>query len=140
MLEELSKQKRHHKKWMHNRKFLSAIDDEFSDWMVVVAFYTALHAIEALFAHDGVTESIDHYSRNQILKGYKRYDQIWRHYRPLRDAAQAARYQCGDDSWVPVADVKGRLIGHHLASLGQSVSKLIGEEESVGPIKFKSES
>lgn len=114
---------RHREKWLHNRRFLSTIADEYADWMVTVVFYTALHAVETLFAHDGVTVLTGHTGRNQTLKTVNRYKQIWTHYRPLYDAARTARYDATPTGWLPVRDIKSRLI-LNLYALEKSVLKL----------------
>jgi hypothetical protein len=37
----------HLTKAQSNRRFLETIDDGFPDWLAIVAFYTAVHLIEA---------------------------------------------------------------------------------------------
>ncbi len=54
----------HHKKAEINRKFLATISiDDFPDWAVVVAFYTAVHVVEELRAACGDGVSTDHEDR-----------------------------------------------------------------------------
>jgi len=45
----------HITQWKHNRAFLATIPPDYPDWVVTVAFYVALHAVDALLAHDKVT-------------------------------------------------------------------------------------
>src|SRR5438105_3378874 len=95
-------------KWLHNRRFIATIADTYPDWMVTVVFYTAMHAVQTLLATDGAGVPGTHAARNQTLKGTRRYQKIWEHYRPLYDAAIVARYHCSDDpgAWIPLRDVK----------------------------------
>ena len=66
-----------------------------SGWVAVVAFYTALHVVEAVFAklrHGGIEHTSTHYERRNILRNVRQYQKLWQHYRPLHDAASDARY------------------------------------------------
>ncbi len=116
----------HRAKWLHNRAFLATIDDAFADWMATVMFYTALHAVETLFAHDGTHVHGGHGPRNQTLKTYNRYKQVWKHYRPLFDAARTTRYEADANEWIAVQDVKSRLASD-LYRVEASVVKLTNQ-------------
>jgi hypothetical protein len=107
---------------------------ENSDWISVVAFYKALHLIEALFNHDGVGPSANHEIREGILKRTRRYQQIYTFYRPLWEASLAARYLCvGGYEYPAFKDymtpdqVENVVIGHYLLQLEKSVMKLLGQ-------------
>ena len=39
---------KHLDQWKHNRAFSSEISGAYPDWIVTVAFYVALHAVDAL--------------------------------------------------------------------------------------------
>lgn len=123
----------HKSKWLHNRQFLGTIADEFPDWMVTVMFYAALHAVENLFAHDGTRTHGGHTARNQTLKTVQRYRNIWRHYRPVFDAARTTRYEVETIFWVPAEDVKTKL-SSHLYAIEASVLKLTGQSDRLESI------
>jgi hypothetical protein len=75
--------------------------DEHLPWVVTVAFYRALHIIEAVFAADSkspMAHTDDHKIRNRLLKTTNRYRQLWRMYRPLWEASLIARYLRIDDN------------------------------------------
>jgi hypothetical protein len=123
----------HRDKWLHNRRFVSTIADEYADWMVTVLFYAALHAVETLLAHDRVMAIAGHTARNQTLKTVNRYRQVWIHYRPLYDAAHTAPYDPAPASWLPVDDVKSKLVVT-LYALEKSVLKLTGSASQLDPV------
>lgn len=127
----MSRVENHIRRWRHNRKFLGQIPDGFPDWMVTATFYTAVHAIEALFAHDKLPASSNHDNRRQVLRSVNRYQQIYKHFDPLYQASRVARYQCDPNSWLPVEDVKSELIPRYLYPLEQSVRKLIKEQATL---------
>ena len=62
-------------------------------WVAVVAFYKALHIVEAVFANDPeIRHCTDHGSREMTLKRKTKYEHIHRQYAPLSRAATIARY------------------------------------------------
>lgn len=129
-------QAEHRVKWAHNREFLGTIEEKYCDWMVTAAFYAAVHAVETLFAFDGVGNHTSHMDRNQTLKTINRYRKIWQHFRPLWGAAQTSRYECTSTSWIPVEDVKRRLVGVHLYGVEASVLKLTKSADSLDQIEW----
>ena len=110
--------------------------DQFSAWVATVACYKALHVIEALFAVDsagGHGHTDKHEDRNRLLKRTKRYQQIWKFYRPLFQASLIARY-LRDNQNAPTYEVfarymtpdtvKSRLLDHCLKQIEKSATKL----------------
>jgi hypothetical protein len=64
--------------------------EDFPGWVTTVAFYKALHVIEALFAVDGAGRgghTDRHEERNSRLRETRRYQQLWKFYRPLYQAS-----------------------------------------------------
>lgn len=79
----------------HNQQaieYLLKADPGFPDWITTVAFYKAVHLVEAVLAHDSGTHSGDHVRRSQYLKTNNRYKQLHLHYGPLKRASEIARY------------------------------------------------
>ncbi len=70
--------------------------DEFSDWAACLAFYAALHIVDAvLFRKEGDSRRKHggtHSLREDILKRTNKYTEIYRHYNKLQRAAYVARY------------------------------------------------
>lgn len=134
------RQEQHKSKWLHNRAFLSSIDDRFSDWIVTVAFYAALHCFESLSAFDKNAPHQSHVERLGRLRTIKRYRQIFMHYRPLYDAAIGVRYIADSSSWIATYKAKSLFVGHYLHQIEGSVQKLTGENSSLPPIVWPGKS
>jgi hypothetical protein len=90
-------------------------------WVAVIAFYTALHTVEAVFAslrHGGVEHTATHYERRNVLRNVRQYLKVWQHYRPLHDAASDARYlEAGEAFHMTPVQVESILIDHHLKEI-----------------------
>ena len=75
-----------------NQVFLDGIDpDEYPDWCVTVAFYKAVHLVEALLVRHRY-ETGNHLNRNNLLRD--RFESVWRDYSPLYRLSRVARYWC----------------------------------------------
>lgn len=121
--------------------YLLAGGDEHLPWVATVAFYKALHVVEAVFAADKrspLPHTGDHKLRNHVLKTVNRYQHLWRMYRPLWEASLIARYLRVDDNgpaytdfaqYLSRADVEQRVLGHYLAQLEVSAARLLGEPD-----------
>ncbi len=109
---------------------------EHADWIVITAFYQALHRIDAFFALDnnfhplrhGIThnqegEVIDP-GRNLAVKRHKDLAQVRNNYANLYDASCYARYQSGTYQYYP-DEVRG-LLEIDLAAIDDHVNALIG--------------
>lgn len=113
--------------------------ESHSAWIATVAFYKALHLVEAAFASDqDVRHTTDHGSRNQVLKTTQKYKNIWKHYRPLSSAAQIARYLCGNgrdyksfDDYLSANEVCNEILFHRLKQVENSVKQLLGESDAI---------
>ena len=113
-------------------------DDAHLAWAVTVAFYKALHTVEALLANgqEPVEHTDDHKIRNRLLKSNRRYAQIWKMYRPLFEASLIARYLRSDDNaptyevfstYMPRKSVESLVMNHYLVQLERSVCHLAGD-------------
>ncbi|MCA9072412.1 MAG: hypothetical protein KDA84_25985, partial [Planctomycetaceae bacterium] len=71
-------------------QYLLKEKEEHPEWICVVAFYRALHLVEVLFTHDNKSHGNNHESREKLLKHTKRYQQVYKHYRPLWDISTVA--------------------------------------------------
>lgn len=86
----------HRKKVENNRAFLATISrDEFTEWAVVVAFYTAVHLLERVRAASGHGDSFSHDDRSS----YVLHEHITVHeqYHELLNASMLARYRSRGD-------------------------------------------
>jgi hypothetical protein len=117
--------------------YLCRGDDVVSPWIATVAFYKALHIVEALFDRDPncpIDHTDDHSSRNHRLKTTQRYSSLWKHYRALYEASMIARYLQEDPAaqtfdvfskYMPPAKVKTHILGHHLHQVQETVGRLL---------------
>lgn len=108
--------------------------DGCAEWIVTVAFYKALHLVEAIFARDPkIRHGLNHETRDRFLKTERRYSHIWKHYRPLWAASIVARYLEGDSGssytsfseYLSTDEIKMQLLDHRLRQIEQSVHKLL---------------
>lgn len=129
---------RHIQQWKHNRSFLPLIDPEYGDWIVNVAFYVALHAVDALLAHDRVTGVNSHDARNDVLIRTNKYRHIQRHYMPLYSLSRTVRYLADPLLWVPADQIEAQVFPRFLYPIEKSVQKLIGLDLQLAQIVLKS--
>jgi hypothetical protein len=88
----MAKDREHEQQAAHNREFLDSIDKaRYADWVATVAFYTAVHRVQALF-HLSRDRCKSHRERNRILR--RKFPPIWKHYHPLYSLSRLARYWC----------------------------------------------
>ena len=115
----------------HNQDLLDKLIldiERFPDWAATVAFYKALHVVEAAFACENpVRHGSDHLARERILKNDRRYEVIYRHYRPLYAASMVARYmednQTSFTNYMSAHDVIAKLLKHRLHEVEKSALK-----------------
>jgi len=97
---------------------------DFPQWVVIAAFYTALHVVESILAKDGKHPD-SHEIRNRLLRSEKKYQNLWRHYRPLWNDSLLARYLTSDangvytkfSDYMTPQNVVNQHVNHHLAQL-----------------------
>ena len=104
------------------------------EWLAVVAFYKALHVVDAvLFADNPARHGGSHHNREHILKTTARYQHIFKHYRPLYAASLVGRYlEFNHNQFTCFADymapdfVVNTLLSHHLRQVERSAEMIIG--------------
>lgn len=112
----------HRRKAESNREFLATISlDDYPDWAVVVAFYTAVHRVEQLRAAAKEGHSQSHEERLAYVQ--ERHPQIHTAYHILQNASMLARYESnatffGQFQREVIAD---RLLGQFLVQIEQYV-------------------
>lgn len=113
----------------HNQDLLDRLVadvDRFPDWTATVAFYKALHVVEAALACENPRRhGIDHSHRERILKSDNKYKNIYRNYRVLYAASMVARYmedgQTNFASYLTPTQVIGTLLRYRLHEVEKSV-------------------
>jgi hypothetical protein len=116
-------------------KHLQQPDGRFASWVAVVAFYRALHLIEAALYLDCPNKhGGSHYDRFDILKRNNRYKNIYAHYRVLYACSMVARYMEHDQvnrtyssfqDYMSAEDVDSKIVNHHLKQVENSVAKIL---------------
>ena len=82
----------HSNKAAANRRFLNTIPiDDHPDWVVVAAFYTAVHLVEQPRASDGCWDSTGHDDRLAFVQ--ERHRAIHTAYHALQNNSMLARYE-----------------------------------------------
>ena len=82
----------HERQADHNQKFLDDLDPtKYPDWAATVAFYIAVHRVQALLRVSG-DRCKSHQKRNNILRA--KFPSVWKHYQPLYSFSRLARYWC----------------------------------------------
>ena len=109
----------HLEKARKNEAFLSSLNDDHPEWLVVVAFYKAVHLVEALFAVEAF-HSRRHHMRNERLK--RKHGLIWTQFKPLFDLSRQVRYHTHT---VTAKDARDTLIGKRLRGVEQLVDAAI---------------
>ena len=119
-----------------NQKTLAHLCQDVSihgPWVAVVAFYKALHIVEAVFANDpDIRHCTDHGSREMTLKRKTKYEHINRQYAPLSRAATIARYlhHSGKDyhsffDYLDASKIESELLHYRLHELEKSAAKFL---------------
>ncbi|MDR3619660.1 MAG: hypothetical protein P4L85_09940 [Paludisphaera borealis] len=115
----------------HNQDLLDKLVaeiDAFPDWAATVAFYKALHVVEAVFACENpARHGADHPTRERVLKSDKKYEHIYRNYRVLYAASMVARYMQDDrtnfSDYLTPQRVVDELLKHRLHEVEKSAAK-----------------
>lgn len=90
----------HITKAKHNIKTIVLLSQDLvkKDWIVTVAFYTALHIVDTVLFYtqkDYQRHGQSHDKREGIIKNDNRLEKIWDCYRPLLNHSIIARYLQG---------------------------------------------
>jgi hypothetical protein len=119
----------------HNQEVIEALLprlNDFADWITIIAFYKALHIVEAVFAtgkEPSMRHGIDHNMRAQILKTTNKYKHIWANYRPLYNASMVARYledpSCNFNVYLTPQQVRNSILNDHLHRIENSAKKFL---------------
>jgi hypothetical protein len=125
----------HVAQWQHNRSLLGEIPASHPDWVVTVAFYTAVHAIDAALTFEGVTVC-NHDQRFEAIAGLNRMLKVGTLYHPLYDLCRKVRYTADPNQWIPPAELERQVIRRYLLPLEQSIEGLIGKTLGLPTIKL----
>jgi len=116
----------HRIKAERNRLFLSTISvNNHPDWVVVVAFYTAVHLAERLRAAAGHGDSTGHDDRLTYIQ--LEHPDIHTHYHIVQNVSMLARYQSNSDFFnqFQCAEIPDKSIAQRLDPIEEYVTKWI---------------
>lgn len=98
----------------HNRDLAESwcSDDDCLDWAMTATFYSALHSIQSMFAHQCNSVPKSHADRDEWLTRTKAPENIFDAYQALKTRSEWARYECWAPTeaemktdWLPQLDV-----------------------------------
>lgn len=107
---------------------------ESPEWVATIAFYKALHIVEAVFSRDkAIAHRQTHERRLAILKQTRKYENICKHYEHLWRASLVARYLRVDDGpaikcftdYLTVEQVRSEILGHRLRQVQRSAMRFL---------------
>lgn len=116
--------------------FLIGAEPRFPEWTATVAFYKAVHIVEAVFAVQCIEASTDHWERLHKLKSNRRFEKMHEHFRPMFNVSLIARYlsDLGGTAYktftdyLPADQVKPKIVRHRLHRLEESAVKFLNKE------------
>lgn len=133
----MAKSSSHVSQWKHNRALIHLIPASHPDWIVTITFYAALHAVDSLLAHDGVSP-ITHTDRSRALQKNRRYDKVYRCYDPLYKLSRTVRYLSEPSKWVRYEDIPIKVFEGLLYPIEASIFKLTGWPNDLDKITLAS--
>lgn len=105
------------------RAHLDTRIDDWPEWVVVTAFYEALHVVESMLATHGI-HCPNHEDRNLLLQ--QRFPRVWDYYGRLYKESRVARYfghrAVPYRDHMPVQRIRSEIVGHWLARVRSDAS------------------
>ena len=114
--------------------YLLNAGEKFADWVVTVAFYRAVHLVDAMLDHIDGAHGVDHAHRSDLLRANRSYANVLMHYNALKEASTIARYlsdRRGSRSFKTFSDyckpnrVKPDFVDGRLNELRKSIDRLM---------------
>ncbi len=104
---------------------------DFPEWVATIAFYKSVQVIEASLVYTDKRPSHDHRERLRRLKNDNRYQETFKHYRPLFEASLIARYLRNDSGggysafsdFIASDQVVNQFVSHRLRRIETSLCK-----------------
>ena len=79
--------------------------EEHADWIVIIAFYQALHWVDAYLLSKGQSQPTNHTARNNVVRNDKFLRSIYGHFDYMYNASMHARYHSWDDYSSEVQEI-----------------------------------
>lgn len=75
---------------------------EHADWIVIIAFYQALHWVDAYLISKGHSQPTSHGKRKNVIRSDSSLRPIYRHFDYMHNASEHARYHSWQDYFPEV--------------------------------------
>jgi hypothetical protein len=102
-------------------------EDDFHDWLATVAFYKAIHVVEAVFANSLHCHSCSHADREERLKRVTRFRAISKDYAHLLNESRLFRYLLSRPDRLTMSDVKSKLVYKRLYGVEQNSLQFLSD-------------
>jgi hypothetical protein len=102
-------------------------ENDFHDWLATVAFYKAIHVVEAVFANHLHRHSSSHADREDRLKRVSQFKDISKDYAHLLNESRLFRYLLGRPDRITMDDVKSKLIYKRLYGVEQKSLQFLSD-------------
>lgn len=86
----------HRQQAAHNHQvslYLQQVGDTYLDWVVTVMFYTALHLVDQVLAHNASIHPRNHRQRHSAMGQQPDLAPVYRDYRELEHQSRRSRYE-----------------------------------------------
>lgn len=124
--------------WKQNRRCCAALDGGFREWQITLAFYTALHAVNAAAAKLGERPS-DHHARNDLIRFNEAFAPVRTKYLLLYRLSRFARYDPRPDDWLPAEYLTVQALADDaLRPIERHVQNMLGRDLKLPELKLQS--
>jgi len=106
---------------------------QFSEWITTIAFYRAIHLVEAMFAIEGIHHFTHEQRESRMGQNPRKYGMLYRNYHILSTASKHARYLgtsvrdsvTSFDAYISFTRVKRELIETNLLAVETMITGFI---------------
>jgi len=103
-----------------------AIPGDYPEGKAIALFYCAVHLIELIAASEGI-HNRNHADRERYIRN--NHSKYWKHYRPLRDASEQARYLARSGFTMTSEQLDLQLYRRRFAAIRELAVATLGGEE-----------
>ncbi|MGW8257967.1 MAG: hypothetical protein ACWGMZ_10815 [Thermoguttaceae bacterium] len=104
------------------------VQNLFHDWLATVAFYKAVHVVEAVFANNLHCHSHSHADREMKLTRTARFKAVFKNYKHLQNESRNFRYLIFPNTRLTIDDVKSKLIYKRLYGVEQHSLQFLSQQ------------
>jgi hypothetical protein len=116
----------HIAQWKHNRSLIPQVPATHPDWIVTVAFYVAVHAVDSVLEFEE-SPACNHETRFKAIAKINRMRKIGELYHPLYDLCRKIRYTADPNQWIRPENIYKYVIKGYLLPLERSAINLLGK-------------